>query len=401
VSRLRIGYTCHDRFPSTDTNTQQIFWTLYEVARLGHTVDLRVRALPDADDVRAAVARHYGAPGDTLPDTLQLSAHRRGLSHQGLDTGWFDLTAPRRFDAAAHDVVWTRDPLALVSAMGGGVPVVFETFRPDFASTPAFAPWRWATLGRGRRHSVVPRLTGVITHSHLASAAFRQAGVPAERCLTAHNGYAPSLMEPVMPVDVARRKVGLPSDRPLLVYAGHVGPQKGTGALVELARAIPEVSVVIVGVDQASREGQWLSQQLETARVANVMTVPRVGLREVASYLYAADCLVIPPTDEPLRTYGRTVLPMKVFSYLAAGRPILAPRLPDIEEVLHDGETALLVEPGSPQASATAVRRLIGDRALAARLSQSAREAARGCTWSARAQAITAALERWLRRREV
>lgn len=399
MSRLRIGYTCHDRFPSTDTNTQQIFWTLYEVARLGHTVDLRVRGLPEHGDVRGVVARHYGAPEGMLADTLRISADGGGLSHQGLDIGRFDLTAPRRFHAADHDVLWTRDPLALVAAMGGDVPVVFETFRPDFASGSAFAPWRWATLDRARWGREGARLIGVITHSHLAAAAFRQAGVPPERCLTAHNGYAPSLMEPAMSVDAARRAVALPSDRPLLVYTGHVGPQKGTRALIDLARAVPEVSVVLVGVDMASREGQWLSQQLESARTANVISVPRVGLRDVATYLYAADCLVIPPTDEPLRTYGRTVLPMKLFSYLAAGRPILAPRLPDIEEVLDDGVTALLVEPGNLEASATTVRRLLGDPMLGARLSEAARAAARGCTWSARAQAITAALERWLHQR--
>src|SRR5262245_25460725 len=39
---LRFAYSCHDQFPSSDTNTQQIFWTLIEVARLGARIDLHI-----------------------------------------------------------------------------------------------------------------------------------------------------------------------------------------------------------------------------------------------------------------------------------------------------------------------------------------------------------------------
>jgi glycosyltransferase involved in cell wall biosynthesis len=156
--------------------------------------------------------------------------------------------------------------------------------------------------------------------------------------------------------------------------------------------------MVIVGVPPDSAEERWLSAQLRSAQADNVLTVPQVPLADVATYLYAADCLVIPPTDEPLRSYGRTVLPMKVFSYLAAGRPILAPRLPDIEEVLRDGDSALLVAPGNPAAAGAAARRILEDDVLAARLSKGARDSARAFTWSARAGTIVTTLERWLAR---
>jgi glycosyltransferase involved in cell wall biosynthesis len=85
------------------------------------------------------------------------------------------------------------------------------------------------------------RLAGVITHSALAHDAFVEAGVPAERVLVAHNGFAPSLMEPRLSRDEARRSLGLSGDRPLAVYTGHVGPQKGTKAVVSLAAALPDI----------------------------------------------------------------------------------------------------------------------------------------------------------------
>ena len=385
MTGLRIGYTCHDRFPSTDTNTQQIFWTLTEMARLGHEVRLHVRALPYGADSRDAVAQHYGR-GTGLPSTLRLTAALFTIGESSAAKALFDLAAPA--SVADADLVWTRDPLALVRAVRGRTPVVFETFRPDFAQADAFRMWRRLTL---------PYVRGVITHSRLAADAFVGAGVPAARVLVAHNGYAPELMEPPLSRDEARALTGLPTDAPLVVYTGHVGPQKGTEALVALAAAMPHVRVVIVGVDERAGERAWVEACAARAGGRNLVLVPRVGLREVARYLYAADCLIVPPTGEPLTRYGRTVLPMKLFSYMAAGRPIAAPDLPDVREVLEHDRTALLLAPDDVAGAAAHVTALLADAPRATRLATGAREASQRYTWQARAESITQSLQAWLR----
>jgi len=102
------------------------------------------------------------------------------------------------------------------------------------------------------------------------------------------------------------------------------------------------------------------------------------------------------PTDEPLTRYRRTVLPMKVFSYMAAGRPILAPALPDLEEVLTHDQTAVLVPPDDAGLAARALRDLLGDPARAGRLAAAALDASREFTWEARARKISSALQTWL-----
>lgn len=388
MTTLRIGYTCHDAFPSTDTNTQQIAWTLSEVARLGHQVHLHVRALPHGHDHRDAIARHYGFDGGCVPEGLQFSAARHDRGGSSFGRALFDLSAPRDVARTGVDLLWTRDPLALVRAVRVGVPAVFETFRPDFARADAFRLWRAATLSR---------VSGVITHSQLAAEAFVDAGVPPARVLVAHNGYAPELMAPALSREDARRLTGLPADASLLVYTGHVGPQKGTEALVGLAAALPSATLVIVGVDAHGPERDWVLSCAASAGASNIVLVPRVSVPDVARYLYAADCLVVPPTDAPLTRYGRTVLPMKLFSYLAAGRPILAPDLPDVREVLTHAETAVLVQPGDTAAAARQVAALLADGALSARLGAAALEASRRFTWQARAVTITRALASWIR----
>ena len=398
MTALRIGYTCHDAFPSTHTNTQQIFWTLSEVARLGHQVDLCVPAVHGGAGARALIAAHYGAPEGLVPDGLRFMPMGQAYSATTAAKGWFDLRAAWRFSRRTHDVVWTRDPVAFAAALQWRVPVVFETYRPDFASSPLFAPWRAATIGHSRRMRLVgeQRLAGVVAHSALAARAFIGAGVPADRVLVAHNGFAPALMAPVLTRAEARAATGLPADGPLVIYTGHVGPQKGTDALIALAAAVPEARLVIVGVDKDSRERQWVEQCAAAAGANNVVLVPRVGLRDVARFLYAADCLVIPPTDAPLARYRHTVLPMKVFSYLAAGRPILAPALPDVEEVLTDDVNAVLVTPGRVDAQAAALRALLADTSRANRLAASAFESSRTFTWATRAAAITDAMATWI-----
>jgi len=390
VSRpLRMAYSCHDSFPSSDTNTQQIFWTITEVVRLGVEVDLRIPSVTvdGAANPRAAIAAYYGAPAGSMRDGFSIVPLGDRPPASWKDRGWYDWRAPHRLVAQSFDLIWTRDPLAAVACVQAGLPVVFETYRPDFATRTRFGWWRRACLGR-------PLLRGIVVHSRMAADAFTGAGWAEGRTLVAHNGFAPSLMEPRLDSVAARTSLGLPERDRLVVYAGHAGRAKGIETLIGLAAAVPAATFLLVGVDASSPEALWIQGLARRAGASNVRLVPRVKVADVAAYLYAADVLVIPPTDEPLRRYRRTVTPMKLFTYLAAGRPILAPRLPDVEEVLTDGETARLVSPDNMNDAAAALIALLSDAALQDHLSRSASAAAADYTWAERARRLVGFFER-------
>jgi glycosyltransferase involved in cell wall biosynthesis len=107
----------------------------------------------------------------------------------------------------------------------------------------------------------------------------------------------------------------------------------------------------------------------------------------------AADILLQPPSRIPLRLVGNTVLPMKLFLYLAAGRPIVAPDLPDMREVLVHDQNALLVPTGDDDAAVHAIARVLAEPGLADRLAAAAKKTAAGLTWDARAARILSFLE--------
>jgi glycosyltransferase involved in cell wall biosynthesis len=90
---------------------------------------------------------------------------------------------------------------------------------------------------------------------------------------------------------------------------------------------------------------------------------------------------------------------MKLFGYLAAGRALLAPATPDVEELLTHGDNAVLVQPGDIGAAAAALRDLLHDDVGRARLAARARATGADLTWDARAEKIESFLYERLARR--
>ena len=288
-------------------------------------------------------------------------------------------------DPAVHeaDVLYSRIPAMI--GVGGFSPLPFATdqYRP------------WPDVYRAirplvRRTAANPQCLGYVIHSHYGADAYLRAGVPAERLLVAHNGFDP--LGERLDKATARARLGLPTDRPLAVYAGRINRQKGLDTLLQLADRRPEVLFLMIG-----SEGQGPIEQAAATR-PNVRVEPWARPEALPPWLFAADVLLVPPSSDPLQRFGTCVLPLKLFSYLAAGRPILAPDAPDTRELLAHEQTALLVEPNRPEQAAAALDRLLGDPSLAASLSANSLERAKGLTWDHRVGRIAAWLGHRLQR---
>jgi glycosyltransferase involved in cell wall biosynthesis len=82
--------------------------------------------------------------------------------------------------------------------------------------------------------------------------------------------------------------------------------------------------------------------------------------------------------------------PLKIMEYMALGCAIVAPRQPNIEEILTDGETALLFDPESPKSMRDCIERLCADRDLRLRLASASRAMILelNLTWDSNAQRL-------------
>jgi glycosyltransferase involved in cell wall biosynthesis len=383
---MRLLSLCHHTLPSHHTNTQQLVWTTTELARLGHQVEV-VCCQSDAVGPawRGRIVDYYGL--DSLPDSIDFVPVCSNLPHGSiLPEARADFRNVNYARSNRRDLVLTRDPFALTLALGVGLRCVFETYRVDINEDARFGPWR--ALNYRRKN-----LLGVVTHSDLCRRSFIKAGIPDARVITNYNGYAAAHFTPPLTREAARAHLGLETTDCIATYAGRVDVTKGTDFLVQVARHLPDVIFLLVGAAPGSEEERIVLRHIQEAGVRNVRLRPRVPPSEVAEYLFASDCLVIPPTAAPLRRHGRTVLPMKTFSYLAAGRPIVAPDLPDVREVLHHEENALLVPPDNVEAAAAAIRLAVSHQPVTEKLGYAARQNAAYFTWQARAERFSTFLQ--------
>jgi glycosyltransferase involved in cell wall biosynthesis len=112
-----------------------------------------------------------------------------------------------------------------------------------------------------------------------------------------------------------------------------------------------------------------------------------VAPSEVPGLLASMDAAAAPYPPQPDFYFS----PLKIYEYMAAGLPVVASRIGQVEEAIRDGIDGLLCPPGDPEALAAALERLAGDPGLRERLGAQARRAVlAGHCWSAVADRILA-----------
>ncbi len=376
---IRIAYANDQIFPLNETDAEQLISAMSAVGGLDRAeVCLLLPARFGAAGVTAEeLAEHYEVAGNFRVAT------RRSLfpSVRGLEKTGHALATLRMPEYRGADLLYTRNlPTAMSALSFGDKPVVYETFRPWPRQHPSLTPLL-------RRLVTHRRFLGAVTHSKLAGQAFLDIGLAPEKLLVAYNGYDPKRLEPVLDRETAREMLGLPRERAVVTYLGHVRMAKGLGIMLELASRYPDAEFVIVG---STGEGEV---ERRAAAIGNVRVVGWKRFRDTSPYLYASDILFIPPTVGPLEKVGNTVLPIKTFLYMASGRAIFGPSSPDLLEVLESERNALLVTPDDPDAAARGLGGLLASPDERRRLGACAASDVAALTWERRAIKILGFLE--------
>jgi glycosyltransferase involved in cell wall biosynthesis len=207
--------------------------------------------------------------------------------------------------------------------------------------------WTAPTLAV-RAYEIVDRLSlgafdKVVAVSQRVARMLRRSGVSARKIVHIANGID------VLPFRAARNtSVRTPVMR--LGYVGRLVPAKGIAHLLNAAQKViatgAALELLLAGEGHARSEFELLAQ--------------RLGIRERVIFLgeqmdmpafYAGvDAMVLPSLNEGL--------PMCVLEAMAAGVPVVATRVGDVPQLVRDGETGILVDPGSEPQLANALERL-------------------------------------------
>jgi glycosyltransferase involved in cell wall biosynthesis len=148
-----------------------------------------------------------------------------------------------------------------------------------------------------------------------------------------------------------------PEEPATAVFVGKLIPLHGLETVLGAARFAPELRFRVIGSGQL--------ESLLVSRPPNVEWIRWVEYEELPRELHRAGCaLGIFGTSDK----ARRVIPNKAFQALACGAPLVTADTPAARELLVDGESALLVPPGDPEALADALRRLTAAPAFPGRL---------------------------------
>lgn len=362
---MNISYVAHIRLPTEKAHGWQIMRVCNELARQGHAVTLyvarRANALSDDPHAYYGLEKNFEVVFVRCIDALRLARILGPLAF------WIsEWTFMRSLTLPADAVVYTRDyrTLSYLAARG------YRCF---------YGAHNWK-LSRAR---YLARACGVVCNSE----GTREAVLAA---ITLPAVVIPNAADPNPYVDADARTLrialGLP-DGPLALYAGHLYDWKGISILLQAARLVPDVHVIILGgtSHDIARAGRSASP--------NVSFLGHRGHASVPRYLAAADVLLLPNTARSDES-ARFTAPLKLFEYLAAGKPIVASDLPSLRAFLSE-RTAFLIPPDDAHALAAGIRAALSDTALAKKRAASALAASKEYTWESHAHRLAEFFSRY------
>ena len=179
-----------------------------------------------------------------------------------------------------------------------------------------------------------------------------EGGVEPGKAITIPNGISTDLLDTI----VQRTAGKVENRRPVVAYAGVIGYNQDLGVLLEAARLLPDVDFVLAG------DGPELPLLRKKARDLGVDNVSFRGFlkREELLELYRrSNILIAHVRSSP--TIDATMVPVKLFEYMATGRPIVYAGKGAAADLLREIGCAATVTPGDPGAISAAVEALLGD----------------------------------------
>lgn len=222
-------------------------------------------------------------------------------------------------------------------------------------------------LARWLERRIMLGAAHVITVTEVQRQMIVREGVPEQHVSVCHNAIDPDWFDPERHADPdLRGRLGLAS-----TVVGFVGTMNRWQGITDFPRVLTkvleqrtQVSFLFVG------DGEFRPALEDFCRAHGytdrVVFAGRKAHAEIPGLISVMDIAILLNSN----AYGS---PMKIFEYLGMQKAVIAPSVGPVLEILRDGETGLLIEPGNADQMAEQIVRLIDDAELRQRLGTAGR----------------------------
>jgi glycosyltransferase involved in cell wall biosynthesis len=178
--------------------------------------------------------------------------------------------------------------------------------------------------------------------------------VPEQKIAVISNWVDTDYYCPLPPDPALQRRFGM-ADRFNILYAGTIGLAQGLDVVLvaaDLLRSHDRIQFVLAG---DGVEQNRLAEESRRLKLDNVKFLGRLPGDLMPSLYASADALLLHLKDDPL---FEITIPHKLFTYLAAGKPVLAAAKGDVAEIVRSYDSGVVCAPGNPAELAAAALRL-------------------------------------------
>ncbi|MEO8229107.1 MAG: glycosyltransferase [Chloroflexota bacterium] len=209
-------------------------------------------------------------------------------------------------------------------------------------------PWKWLLGGLERRWA--RRCDAILTvnagYARILARRFGIATPPVVRNTPAR------YVRPTTPPDLLRRRLGLPSKVPVVLYQGGLMSERGIEQGMEAILHVPDAVLVLMGFGSGSEEILRLAKAPRYAgRVRAVEPAPPA---ELLDWTASSDIMLM--AIQPTTLNHRYTTPNKLWEAIAAGVPVVASDLPGMAPIVRETGCGELVDPTDPADIARGIR---------------------------------------------
>jgi glycosyltransferase involved in cell wall biosynthesis len=241
------------------------------------------------------------------------------------------------------DVVFLRNIVFVPAAIKNGTPFIYESHNANMHNDSKIISEFWTRYIV--RNSSSRLMKKFIAISDALERYWLDRGIPDEKLMAVHDGFDEKCFTEQLDKSEARRILGLPPDRKIVLYMGSLHADRDIENIIDMAEKRMDVLFLVIG--GAEKEKQHYVDIVNLRGLENIEFWGYVKHKDAPIYLYAADIL--------LMIWSRKVKtieycsPLKLFEYMAAGRIIVGHGFTTIREVLTHNQNAFLVDPDLPE----------------------------------------------------